>query len=103
VTFAQAVAGTVALLEGRIAGYQLSTRAQGKMHLARLAVHPEAQRLGIGRALVQGVIRQSVLQGQETFTVNTQSENVASLRLYHSLGFVETGEDVPLFCAQLGE
>ncbi|HNM38154.1 MAG TPA: hypothetical protein PKI33_13880, partial [Anaerolineales bacterium] len=35
-------------------------------------------------------------------SVNTQDDNVASLRLYSKLGFLRTGEHYPVFIHSLG-
>jgi len=88
---------SVAEVEGKVVGYQLSTSSPLSAHLARLAVLPEYQHLGIGTALVQD-LRNHFLQVEITeLTVNTQSSNTASLHLYHKLGFKETEERFPVF------
>lgn len=93
----QSICATVAELEGQIIGYQITTGNLFHAHLARLAVHPELQRLSIGYALVSGLLRTLVQRGLESVTVNTQSDNVASLSLYKKAHFYQTGEIFPLF------
>ncbi len=95
--YSQALIATVAELDGELVGYQISTSAHQGGHLARLAVRPEAQGLGIGAALVSDLILRLRQRGGRRLSVNTQSDNAASLALYQGLGFVRTGEEYPVF------
>ena len=88
---------TVLEVEGQIVAYQISTASALGAHLARLAVLPEQQGHGYGRALVQHVLRLHARRGLGHVSVNTQADNLHSQRLYHSLGFKETGQRYPLF------
>jgi ribosomal-protein-alanine N-acetyltransferase len=90
---------TVAELEGRdgIVGYQISSGGRHYGHLARLAVKPELQNRGIGRALIADLIRHFEARGAATITVNTQRDNHPSIALYQSLGFKLTGEHYPVW------
>lgn len=90
---AHADCATMAEMNGRIAGYQISSGGRQGGHLARLAVHPEYQGQGVGRALVSEVIRYFEKRNAPRITVNTQSDNEASLAVYRSLGFALTGEN----------
>ena len=99
--FAQAVLATVAEADGQVLGYQLSTRNQFGAHLARLAVRPALQGGGVGRALVADLVNQAERRGLYRLTVNTQSDNAASLALYRKTGFHETGERYPVYELQV--
>jgi ribosomal protein S18 acetylase RimI-like enzyme len=88
---------TVAIDEFGIAGYQISTPTQYGIHLGRLAVHPRAQRKGIGFALVRNLQVHFSASQSGRVSVNTQSTNIGSLSLYHKAGFTETGETFPVF------
>jgi ribosomal protein S18 acetylase RimI-like enzyme len=90
--YPQAVLATVAEADGQVLGYQLSTRNPLGAHLARLAVRPDLQGRGVGRALVADLAQQAERHGMYRLTVNTQSDNAASLALYKKAGFRETGE-----------
>ena len=90
--YPQAVLATVAVADGKVLGYQLSTRNPLGAHLARLAVRPALQGRGVGRALVADLVQQAARHGLYRLTVNTQSDNAASLALYRKTGFRETGE-----------
>jgi ribosomal protein S18 acetylase RimI-like enzyme len=95
--FRQARTATVAAVEERVVGYQISTASPLGAHLARLAVDPSLQGTGVGRALVTDVILRLHRLGLPAITVNTQADNRPSLRLYTELGFVRTGQDLPLY------
>ena len=95
--FHKASLASVALLDNRIVGYQISTSTPINTHLARLAVNPEYQRKNIGYALVRDMLVSSLKLNCWQVTVNTQGDNTASLSLYDSLGFTLTGESFPVF------
>jgi len=95
--FSQATLVTVLEQKGKIVGYQLSTTNLIGGHLARLAVLPELQGRGLGHNLVADMIHQFTCTGIRTITVNTQSDNPASLSLYKKIGFGETGERFPVY------
>jgi ribosomal protein S18 acetylase RimI-like enzyme len=99
--YPQAVLATVLEADGRVLGYQLSTRNPLGAHLARLAVRPELQGLGLGRALVADLIQQADRRAMYRLTVNTQSDNAASLALYKKTGFRETEERFPVYQLQI--
>ena len=95
--FGQALYATVAENEHGIIGYQLSTGGGQRAHLARLAVHPAVQGKGAGRALLSDLFRYITYAGLARLSVNTQSDNQASLSLYQRMGFVRTGEEYPVY------
>jgi ribosomal-protein-alanine N-acetyltransferase len=99
--YPQAVLATVVESHGQVLGYQLSTRNPLGAHLARLAVRPELQGRGVGRALVADLIQQAERHAMYHLTVNTQSDNSSSLALYRRIGFRETGERYPVYHLQV--
>lgn len=78
-------------------GYQISTHSPFGAHLARLAVHPRAQRQGIGYALVRDLQQHYEDPPLTRITVNTQDHNSLSLALYEKAGFRRTAEEYPVF------
>jgi ribosomal protein S18 acetylase RimI-like enzyme len=99
--YPQAVLASVAEKDGRVVGYQVSTRNPLGAHLARLAVRPEVQGEGIGRALLADLVQSGAQRGISRLTVNTQSDNTASLALYRKTGFHETGERFPVYQSEI--
>jgi ribosomal protein S18 acetylase RimI-like enzyme len=92
---------TLYRVDGRVLGYQMAVPTAQGVHLARLAVHPDHRRRGIGRALVTHLLGYFSQQGAPRVTVNTQDDNAASLRLYRGLGFQPTGDSYPVYCFTL--
>ena len=88
---------TVAEVDHQIVGYQLTTPSQMGAHLARLAVLPGWQGHGIGKVLVRHLIEHYNRRGIRELTVNTQDTNSASLNVYRSLGFRDTGAKFPVY------
>jgi ribosomal-protein-alanine N-acetyltransferase len=99
--YSQALFATVAETAGGITGYQLTTGHGQRAHLARLAVHPSMQGHGIGHALVSDLFANLMRAGTTRLSVNTQSDNKASLSLYKNMGFDRTGEEYPVFTFEI--
>jgi ribosomal protein S18 acetylase RimI-like enzyme len=91
----------VCTIDGEIRGYQLSTANAFAVHLARLAVDPDWQGMGIASSLTLEVIEYSRRYGQSRVTVNTQADNLRSQDLYRRLGFRSSGQEFPLLEFQL--
>ena len=96
-----AVHATVAELAGEIVGYQICTRHDDMIHLARLAVSPEHQGKGIGATLLAKVLQHVKSRGIDTMSVNTQLSNLPSRGLYQRRGFVRNGFDIEVWRKQL--
>ena len=99
--YPQAVLATVVEANVQMIGYQLSTRNPLGAHLARLAVRPQLQGRGVGRALIADLVQQAERRGMYHLTVNTQNDNAASLALYRKTGFRETGENYLVYQLQV--
>lgn len=95
--FSQRIVATVIESQERLLSYQLSTGKPDGAHLARLAVRKEAQRLGLGTALVADLIVQMRQRGADLISVNTQDNNHTSLAVYQKMGFHRTGEEYPVY------
>jgi ribosomal protein S18 acetylase RimI-like enzyme len=90
---------TLAFSNDVILGYQISTLYFDGAHLARLAVAPEAQGMGVGTALTHDLLSRFFRRGVYGMTVNTQSSNEHSRRLYAQFGFQPNGFDLPYWSA----
>ena len=89
--FRQATVAAIAQINGGIAGYQFTTRHHDVGHLARLAVAPAHQGVGVASALLHSLLDQARGFKLDCFSVNTQRSNLPSLRLYQRFGFVRSG------------
>ncbi len=94
---AQSQFAMVAEDENGVIGYQMTTGGGARAHLARLAVHPDLQGRGVGRALLGDLFDHLVQNGILKLSVNTQSDNQISLNLYQKMGFIRTGETYPVY------
>jgi ribosomal protein S18 acetylase RimI-like enzyme len=91
----------VAVSNGSIIAYQISTLHQGIVHLARVAVLPEFHHKGVATALINDLESQCWKDAIQKITLNSQSDNPDSLTLYKRLGFELTGEEYPVFTSPI--
>lgn len=89
--------GTVAVFGGDVIGYQLSNQNYGGMHLARLAVSPQHRGRQIGAKLIAGLLLYADMGRCGNISVNTQSDNAASLALYKRMGFSVGTQAFPVY------
>jgi GNAT superfamily N-acetyltransferase len=79
--------------EGRVVGNVSLRRALGcTVHLiGNVAVHPDWQGRGIGRALMEKALEELTRQGAMWAGLEVQADNEAACQLYERLGFKEVG------------
>lgn len=73
----------VAFVGARVAG--------GDAEILTLAVTPDRQERGIGRALVAALLEVLEAEGAESVTLEVRTGNPAAQNLYRALGFVTVG------------
>jgi len=95
--YEQSAYATVAEMDGRIVGFQISTSDLFRAHLTRLAVLPSFHNKGIGARLVENMLWHFSVPWIKQITVNTQHDNKASIHLYEKLGFEYRGEFFPIY------
>ena len=83
-----------ALRRGRFVGFAITGRAARTGYLQRIAVDPEARRLGIGMLLVEDAVRWLVRRGASSALVNTGIDNNAALELYERCGFRRRSDEL---------
>ncbi len=77
-------------VENKIVGYGLISIAAGEAHILNLSVDPKEQGQGVGRKLLEFMIR--VAQGKaETVFLEVRPSNTHAIALYERLGFNEIG------------
>lgn len=84
-----------------ITGYAVTGRAGRRGFLQRLAVDPDSQRRGLGRALCVDALRWLRRWRADEAVVNTQMGNEAALALYESLGFRREAAGLSVLSAAL--
>ena len=86
-----------------VVAYAVTGRAGPRGYLQRLAVHPDAQRQGLGGALVVDGLRWLRRWGAKEVLVNTQEGNQPAVDLYQALGFALRPEGLAVLRLALGE
>jgi len=94
--YLEAFSATVIEKGGKVAAYQISTINPQGGHLARLAVDTEYQNQGLATRLIEDLLNTFQEQGIVEVTVNTQSNNIASLELYKKFGFSRMDDTYPV-------
>lgn len=84
----------VAEREGQPMGYAFAHMNGSQAHVTRLAVHPSFQLQGTGALMLADLIKHARTQGAEFITLNTQTHNENSLKLYRRFGFEPMGRAV---------
>jgi ribosomal-protein-alanine N-acetyltransferase len=70
-------------------------------HLNRIAVHPAHQGRGVGALLLHDALRALWKLGAERVSLNTQTDNYYSQRLYRRFGFEPIGDSVTVWEREL--
>jgi ribosomal-protein-alanine N-acetyltransferase len=81
----------VALREGAVVGYAIadvsSNHGRDMGHLKDIAVHPEAQGEGVGRALLRRVLLEMAVGGANVVKLEVRESNDVAQSLYEDVGF----------------
>jgi len=90
---AQIAAGQIwaAVDEAGLGGYAVCYARGDHMHLENIAVLPERQGHGIGRALIAHVEAEARRRGLAAVELYTNEKMTENLQLYPRLGYIETG------------
>jgi ribosomal-protein-alanine N-acetyltransferase len=80
----------VAELDGVVVGCAAGGVEPAGGHVHTIGVDPAAQRRGVGRALVAGLLAAFAARQARRVVLEVRSGNVAAIALYRSLGFVAT-------------
>lgn len=80
-------------LDGAVVGSAvLLTRSNsGAARLYSLVVAPRARGHGIGARLISQAETEARQQGKHTMNLEVRTDNVPAIRLYHQLGYTDTG------------
>lgn len=74
-----------------IAGYGGIWFIAGEGHITNIAVHTDFRNRGLGRAIVKGLIEESLKRKIEAMTLEVRISNETAIGLYKSLGFKSAG------------
>ena len=76
---------------GELLGYICRWLVGDEVHILNLAVRPDRRGSGVGRALVELIVREAEERGANLITLEVRRENAEAIALYRSLGFTERG------------
>ena len=95
--FQQSGLAYLAEIQGKPVGYLLGTISGQMAHLARIAVLAENKRQHVASHLVERFFKDLGPLNVRKVTLNTQSNNQASLALYDKMGFRRSGETFAVY------
>ncbi len=76
-------------LDEVLIGYGVMSVVIDESHILNLCIHPDWRGRGIGRKLIQRLLKIARQHGAETAFLEVRESNHAALALYQGLGFVE--------------
>ena len=77
--------------QGRVAGYGIVMLSGAEAHVLNLCVHPDYQRRGIGRLMLNYLTQVSRESGADTILLEVRESNKSAIKLYLSADFHELG------------
>ncbi len=77
--------------DGTVLGYAGLAVGQGEGWINNIAVRRDAQRRGIGRALLEGLLAEAGRHGVKQILLEVAADNAAAQRLYAAYGFEAIG------------
>lgn len=92
----------VCLQGEEIRGYALMSSGGGEAHLLNICIDPDYQGGGLGRFLLQHVLRQAGRVGADQIFLEVRPSNAAAIHLYEDLGFIEVGRRKGYYPAEQG-
>lgn len=63
----------------------------GEGEITNVAVRQSRRNMGIGRAMMEGLLQRGLEEGIKAFTLEVRESNEAAIRLYETLGFRTEG------------
>ena len=80
-------------------GFALGRVTLDEAELLTLAVHPDAQRRGLGRACLAGFHEEAASRGGRSAFLEVAEPNIAACRLYDAAGYVVAGRRAGYYAA----
>lgn len=72
----------------KISGFVIASRKPGSIHIHRLAVAKNLQGMGIGKQLVEKIIRKTTNEKLNRITLKVSKYNTTAVSFYQKLGFL---------------
>lgn len=77
---------------GKILGYLIAWWVADEVHILNVAVHPEARRHGVGKALLEDCELMARANASSSISLEVRRSNEGARALYQDLGFRVIGE-----------
>jgi len=90
-SFSERYFNAVALIDGQVAGFYVGELVAGEASLFDIAVHPEQQGNGIGKALLTHFLDEAERRQATDCWLEVRASNVKAIALYQQLGFHQVG------------
>ncbi len=81
----------VAVVGGKIAAYGGMWLILDEAHITNVAVHPQYQSKGLGRKIMEALIREARQRSMHRITLEVRKSNEAAIRLYKGMDFLVSG------------
>ncbi len=85
-----------------VQGYAVVSTGAGEAHLLNLCVRPALHGAGLGRVLLEAVMRQARAQGAREIFLEVRPSNEAAVHLYEASGFRRIGRRKRYYRAREG-
>ncbi len=76
---------------GRILGYCGLIRSFDEADITNVTVREDCRRLGIGRRMLEELLKEGQAMGIKNFSLEVRASNEAAFSLYRKLGFIQEG------------
>jgi ribosomal-protein-alanine N-acetyltransferase len=97
---------------GIVVGYAGFWHVIDEGHITNVAIHPDYRKRGLGKYLIDYLVKEAIQRGINQLTLEVRTSNHAAISLYEGFGFVshgvrpkyyqDTGEDALIMWAKLG-
>lgn len=81
----------VAEIDNVVVGYGGIWLILDEGHITNIAVESKYRKMGVGKAIVEGLIYLCTKQGIKAMTLEVRESNISAQNLYKKYGFVESG------------
>jgi ribosomal-protein-alanine N-acetyltransferase len=79
--------GMVAEDDGRVVGFMIYELHRTRLHVLNFAVHPDARRRGIGRAMIQKLTTKLSADRRTRITLEVRETNLDAQKFFRSMSF----------------
>jgi len=76
---------------GDLVGHAVMSYAVGECHILNVCIHPEYQRQGLGRRVIERLLEVGQQNAVRIAFLEVRLSNTGAYRLYEDLGFTEVG------------